>query len=107
MKLSIEDIISNFCTDLLSLSENEWFLKCLLKNNKGQWLAIAEAYSINGKDLPEDIKIREELFSVWLDDPLGDNDFVTIFFYDVELGWNLSASYNQNRLLKLIGGSRG
>ncbi len=98
MKLDIEIIISNFCTNLLTLSENEWFLKCLLKNNKGQWIEMTEAFSRNGKELPENMKLRNELFSVWLDDPFGESDFVTIFFYDAELGWNMSASYNQSRL---------
>ena len=98
MKPDIEDILLNFCTDLLALSENEWFLQSLLEKNKGQWLEINETFSVNGKELPENIKAQSELFSVWLEEPLGNSDFVTIFFYDVELGWSMSASYNKSRL---------
>jgi hypothetical protein len=100
MILNIEDQISNFCTDLLSLRKNEWFLKYLFKKSNGQWVEMSEAFLKNGKQMPENYKFKSKLFAVWLHDPFGDQDFVMIFFYYDEIGWSMSASYNRSRLLR-------
>jgi hypothetical protein len=43
--------------------------------------------------------VGPDLFAAWLADPLGDEGYSLIVFYDTESLWSTAARYNRQRLL--------
>jgi hypothetical protein len=94
-----EDIIlSNACTDLVSLKEYEAFpLHLLGGKSGGEWLGVHEFCRQAGLSMSG---LKPHLFATWLPDPMGNEGYVVILFYDDESKWSLAAHYNRQRLLE-------
>jgi hypothetical protein len=44
--------------------------------------------------------LKPDLFAAWLADPLGDDGYAVILFYEEESLWTMAARYNRQRLLE-------
>jgi hypothetical protein len=44
-------------------------------------------------------ELKPELFATWLADPMADEAYAVILFYDDESKWSMAAHYNRRRLL--------
>jgi hypothetical protein len=93
--MKIRDALVNFCSDLLTCKEYEWFLPYVFRNEKGVWLQITQVFHTTNHLLPKRIAERDELFVVWLDTPHQNPEFIIMLFYDTELLWDMMASYNR------------
>src|SRR5205807_1491537 len=87
---------TNFCADLLSMERLEAFPMQLLGGPRGDWIAVRELCARLGIDANT---IDGNLFATWLADPSGNDDYVTIIFYDADAEWTMAATYNRRRLL--------
>lgn len=90
--------LNNFCADLVSLKEREPFVLHLLTNTPaGEWVRVQELCAALG--LAAD-GVEPDLFAARLADPLGDEGYSLIVFYDNESLWTMAARYNRQRLLE-------
>jgi hypothetical protein len=92
-----EITLSNTCTDLVSLRKAEAFPMHLLGSRRpGEWLCVRDVclkIGVNPGDLSPDV------FATWLPDPLAQEAYVVIMFYDDETKWSMAAHYHRGRLL--------
>jgi hypothetical protein len=90
--------IGNYCADRLSEKKNESLLKSLFACPKGQWILVRDLCIKVGIPGPPIRGAGVDLVVVWLDDPSGLDDYLSIvFFSPVEL-WSTAALYNRSRL---------
>jgi hypothetical protein len=93
-----ETVLCNICTDLVSLRKNEPFLRQLLGSKPpGEWVPLREFCTQAGLGVGE---IKPDLFATWLPDPLADDAYAVVMFYDDESKWSMAAHYNRGRLLR-------
>jgi hypothetical protein len=94
-----ETALCNTCTDLVSLKKCEAFPFNLLRTKKaGEWIVVCDF--CRQIDVPQG-DLKAELFATWLPDPLGDEGYAVIIFYDDISKWSLAAHYNRSRLMGL------
>jgi hypothetical protein len=99
MNLEADEQITNFCFDLVTLKRAEPFLFSLLRNRSaGEWVRVSDVCQQVG--LPG-TPVIPELFVTWLPDPVGDDDFVVIIFFNDGTKESQAAHYNRRRLLKV------
>ncbi len=92
-----EITLCNICTDLVSLRKNEPFLRQLLASKPpGEWVSLRGFCTQAGLSVGE---IKPDLFATWLPDPLSDDAYAVVMFYDDESKWSMAAHYNRVRLL--------
>ncbi len=92
-----EMTLVNICTDLVSMKKHEAFPLHLLGSRRvGEWISVRELCLQVGVPAAD---LKPDLFTTWLPDPLGQDGYVVIFFYDDESKWTTAAHYNRQRLL--------
>jgi hypothetical protein len=92
-----EALLSNFCTDLVSLKKHEAFPLHLLSSKcRGDWLSVRDLCLQIGVVADN---LKADLFVTWLPDPMGQDSYVVVIFYDDESKWTMAAHYNRQRLL--------
>lgn len=102
-----EDVLSNLCTDLVSLARFEPALVYLFQSKRpGEWAPVGELYRRAGAGGA----IRPTLAATWLTSPTGQPGSAIVFFCDEDLSWNMTAYYDAERLLgsvtpEAVGGS--
>jgi hypothetical protein len=90
-----EDILSNFCTDLVSLARLEAGVVHLFGAKRaGEWVSVADLYRAASQTADA---IKPELSATWLPVP-RDPDHAIVLFFDPELWWSMQAVYNAARL---------
>jgi hypothetical protein len=90
--------LSNFCADLVSLKRCEPFVLHLLANiQAGEWVCVEEVCTALGLAASG---LNSDLFAAWISDPLGDEGYFLIVFYDRASLWSRTARYNGQRLLE-------
>jgi hypothetical protein len=91
----------NTCTDLVTLKKNEAFPRALLNHRRaGEWIgvrALCEQIGVSPGEL------KDGLFAAWLSDPLDNEAYAVILFYDGESKWTTAAHTNRQRLLDAAG----
>src|SRR5438309_6891628 len=91
-----ETNLINACTDLVSLKKCEAFPLHLLGSKRpGEWVGVGEFCQQVGV-VPGNVK--PQLFATWLPDPLAQDGYVVVLFYDDESKWSMAAHYNRLRL---------
>ena len=96
------DDLTNVCTDLVALTEYEMFVyRLLTQYDAGVWVRVETLSSLLNSP-PDGIAPR--LFVSWLQDPLSDDNYVIIVFYEDESKWSMGAHYNRSRLLSKCSG---
>jgi hypothetical protein len=91
-----EDVLSNVCTDLVTLARLEPALVHLFgSKSAGEWVRVAELYGIAGHP---DASIKAGLAAAWLPSPSGDRGAAVVLFYDDETLWSMTAWYDVARL---------
>lgn len=87
----------NICTDLVSLRKAEAFLLHLFQIRRpGDWVCVREVCLRVGVP-PGDL--RPAVFATWLPDPMAQDGYAVIVFYDDESKWSIAAHYHRARLL--------
>jgi len=95
--LDDEVILFNTCTDLVSLKKTEAFpLHLLATKRPGEWITVRECCQEIGVPVGD---LSPTLFATWLLDPMANEAYAVIFFYDDETKWTMAAHYNRDRLL--------
>jgi hypothetical protein len=93
-------VLSNACTDLVSLKSLEVFpLKLLTTRAAGAWENVRELcqdVGVNPTILPP------SFFVSWLPDPVCTDHYAVILFYDDETKWSTVAHYNRGRLMRAV-----
>lgn len=90
------DLMSNICTDLVSLRRLEPGVIHLLRDRKpGAWTHVRDLYE---RAEEESTSMTTDLLAAWLPSP-NDPDYAVIVFFDDETKWSLTAEYNAKRLL--------
>src|SRR5438105_4404179 len=88
--------LCNTCTDLVSLKKTEAFPLHLRKSQRpGEGVGVRNL-SLQSGVAPGDL--RPALFATWLPDPLGQDAYAVIFFYDEESKWSMAAHSHRARL---------
>jgi hypothetical protein len=91
-------LLENFCADLVSVKECEPFVLHLLTGiQAGEWVRVDELCAALGLAANG---VEPELFATRLADPLGDEGYSLIVFYDNASLWTTAARYNRQRLLE-------
>lgn len=91
-------LLENFCADLVSMKRCEPFVLHLLTSTQaGEWVRVNELCTALG--LAAD-GVEPELFATGLADPVGDEGYSLIVFYDNASMWTTAARYNRQRLLE-------
>lgn len=86
----------NGCTDLVSLKKSEAFpLQLLGTKRPGEWIGVREFCMQIGVATGN---CGSELFVTWLPDPMANDAYALIMFYDDESKWSMAAQYNRARL---------
>ncbi len=94
---SDHDDLMNFCADLVTLRRTEAFpLRLLRDQGPGQWVLVNDVCQQSGITTGEGMP---RLVAAWLPDPLGDEAYVVIIFFDDETKQSFAAHYNKRRLL--------
>ena len=92
-----EITLCNACADLVSLKKSEAFpLRLLGTKRSGEWIGVREFCLKIGVAADD---IGPELFATWLPDPMAQEAYAVIMFYDDESKWSMAAQYNRGRLL--------
>jgi len=87
----------NACADLVTEKKNEAFpCRLLLGKRPGEWVRVGEFCRQIGVPLGE---LGANLFAIGLLDPMGEDDYAIILFYD-ESGWSMTAHYNRALLAR-------
>ncbi len=87
----------NACSNLVSLRKTEGFVRHLLTSKRaGEWIGVRECCLQTGVAAGE---LGGKLFATWLPDPVGQDGYVVILFYEDESKWSMAAPYNRGRLL--------
>jgi hypothetical protein len=90
-----EITLFNTCTNLVTLRKAEAFPMHLLGSRRpGEWLCVREVCLQIGV-APGDL--RPDVFATWLPDPLAQEAYVVIMFYDDETKWSMAAHYARAR----------
>lgn len=90
------DIMSNVCTDLVSLRRMEPAISHLLRDHPaGVWVPVADLYAQTEVSSPT---VSGELQAAWLPAPQNAN-YAVIVFFDDESKWSMTAEYDAMRLL--------
>ncbi len=91
-----EDILSNYCADLVSKTKLEPALVHLFRSRAvAAWVRVDELYRIAGVEREG---IKPELVATRLPSPDGDPNGAVILFFDSESMWSMTAWYNIGRL---------
>jgi hypothetical protein len=89
--------LTNACTDLVSAKKWEAFPTQLLQDERaGEWVGVQRLCRQLGLDVGG---LKEDLFAAWLPDPMDNDAYVVIVFYDDESKWTMAAHYHRQRLL--------
>lgn len=89
--------LTNACADLVSLGDNEPFLRRLFETKPpGEWIKVRELCEQNRAFWDD---LSPGLFATWLADPRGYDGYALVMFYDAESYWSMAAHYNRARLL--------
>src|SRR6202030_2436512 len=81
----------------VSLRKCEAFpLRLMESKRSGEWVRVREFCLQVGVAAGE---LKPELFATWLADPMADEAYSVILFYDDESKWSMAAHYNRRRLL--------
>lgn len=92
-----EITLSNACTDLVTLRKFEAFpLHLLGAKQPAEWVGVRDFCDRNSFDLGD---LKSGLFATWLPDPMANDGYAVILFYDDESKWSMTAHYNRSRLL--------
>jgi hypothetical protein len=95
-----EITLLNACSNLVTLRKSEAFVRHLLTSRTaGEWIGVRECCVQTGVACGE---LAGELFVTWLADPMGQDGYVVILFYESESKWSMAAHYNRSRLLARI-----
>ena len=87
-----EDILNNYCADLVSLTKLEPAIVYLLTERPmGAWTPVRELYARAGQ--PNE-SIKADLVATWLLSPNADPGGAVILFFDEESFWSMTAWYN-------------
>ncbi len=92
-----EITLCNACADLMSLKEAEAFPLFLLRDKRaGEWIGV--------RDLCEQVgatptNLPKSVFAAWLPDPVANDAYAVVMFYDDESQWSMAAHFNRERLL--------
>ena len=90
----------NTCTDLVSLEKWEAFPRALLSGKRaGEWVnvrTLCEQVGVNAGKAPP------SLFAVWLSDPLDNEAYAVVLFYDDESKWTTAAHTNRHRFATAV-----
>ena len=97
-------VLNNACADLVSLEKCEAFPARLLAGKPGEWVGVRSLCMRIGIDPGE---VNESVFALWLPDPVGDENYAVIIFYDAECLWTMAANYNRKRLLQVAAAAAG
>jgi hypothetical protein len=90
--------LNNFCADLVSLKRWEAFpVHLLIGKRTGEWVRVREICLQAGLEAGD---LEQGLFAAWLPDPVGEDGYAVILFYDEESMWTMAARYNRQRLLE-------
>ena len=90
------DVLSNLCTDLVTLRRLEPALVYLFRQKTpGSWVSLRELYEKAGQP---DRGIKAQLAAAWLPSPV-EPDYAVVLFNDDATKWSLTADYNITRLL--------
>ena len=94
-----EIALLNACTNLVTSRKAEAFPSNLFQTKgPGDWVSISDLCARIG--IPSG-DLTPKVFATWLPDPMSNEDYAVILFYDDESKWSLAAHYNRARLLKL------
>ena len=89
--------LTNTCADLVSLKKNEAFPRYLLATKRsGEWINVPETCQQLELAAGE---TSSDLFATWLVDPVGQDGYCVVVFYDRGSQWIMAAQYNRGRLL--------
>jgi hypothetical protein len=92
-----EILLSNVCTDLVSLRECESFpLHLFSACRPGEWAVVRDVCARLAVPV---VAPQPGLYATWLRDPAGHDDYAVIVFYDDESKWSMAAQYNRGRLV--------
>jgi hypothetical protein len=93
-----EDItLCNACTDLVSLKKLEAFPRHLFGDKRpGEWVGVRAFCAQVGVTAGD---LKPQLFATWLADPMGQDGYALLLFYDDDSKWSMTAQYNRLRLL--------
>lgn len=93
-----EDLVrlNNICADLVGMAKNEPFPLYLLRCKAGEWFRV--------RDISREVElsadeVTDQLFVTWLPDPMAEEGYSVIMFYDAESMWSTAAHYNRQRVL--------
>lgn len=90
-------VLLNYCTNLVASKKHEAFPCFLLTTRQaGEWVGVSKLCQQLGLD---GAGLKSDLFAAWLPDPLHNEAYVVIIFYNEESKWNTAAHYNRQRLL--------
>jgi len=90
-----ETMLANTCADLVSLKKTESFPFFLFGRRPGEWTAVRD-FCLSIGVAPG--QVGPGVFVTWLPDPLGNEGYNVIVFYDDESKWSMAAHYNRARL---------
>jgi hypothetical protein len=86
----------NACTDLATLRPTEAFALHLLEDKRpGEWVRVRD-FCLQIGVPPGDL--GPAIFATWLPDPLANEAYAVVVFYDDESKWSMTAQYNRARL---------
>jgi len=89
--------LCNKCTDLVGSKKTEAFPLYLFQHLRaGEWVGVQDLCQRIGVS---EVDLKPDLFAAWLPDPMAEEAFAVILFYDDETKWSLTAHYNRARLL--------
>jgi hypothetical protein len=87
----------NTCLDLVSRKQFEAFpISLLSSHGAGQWVSVRGLCEQAGVDAGD---LKPSLFATWLADPLENDGYAVIVFYDAETYWTTAAHTNRDFFL--------
>jgi hypothetical protein len=89
--------LCNACTDLVTFKKLEAFPLHVFAKRPGEWIRVQEFCQQH--DLPV-ANLSLDLCAAWLPDPVGNDAYAIIFFYDSATMWNMVAHYHRGRLVR-------
>src|SRR5262245_5353330 len=91
-ELNEDDVLSNQCGDLVSLTRLEPAIGSLFgEKAAGAWGSVRYLYAKAGQ---ANDSIKAGVVAAWLPTPSGDPDSAVVLFYDEESVWSMTAWYN-------------
>jgi hypothetical protein len=90
--------LNNTCADLVAFKKWEAFPLHLLGDRRaGEWVSVRDMCRQLSLDVGE---VKPDLFVAWMNDPLGNDAYEVIIFYDDESKWTMAAHYNREHLFQ-------